>query len=67
MEIVAATKNKHKIQEIEKITSKFGMHIISRDEVIDPDIEIIEDGETFQENSLKKAVEIMKLSGKTAI
>jgi XTP/dITP diphosphohydrolase len=67
MEIVAATKNKHKIQEIEKITSEFGIHIISRDEVIDPNIEIIEDGETFQENSLKKAVEIMKLCGKTAI
>lgn len=67
MEIVAATKNKHKIQEIEKITSEFGIHIISRDEVIDPNIEIIEDGETFQENSLKKAVEIMKLCGKTSI
>ncbi|MEI8216883.1 MAG: RdgB/HAM1 family non-canonical purine NTP pyrophosphatase [Eubacteriales bacterium] len=67
MEIVAATKNKHKIQEIEKITSEFGISIISRDKVIDPDIEILEDGETFQENSLKKAVEIMKLCSMTAI
>ena len=67
MEIVAATKNKHKINEIEKITGEFGIHIISRDKVIDPNIEILEDGETFQENSLKKAIEIMKLCGKTAI
>ena len=67
MEIVAATKNKHKIQEIEKITSEFGISIISRDKVIDPDLEILEDGETFQENSLKKAVEIMKLCSMTAI
>ena len=67
MEIVAATKNKHKIQEIEKITSEFGISIISRDKVIDPDVEILEDGETFQENSLKKAVEIMKLCSMTAI
>jgi XTP/dITP diphosphohydrolase len=67
MEIVAATKNKHKIEEIEKITSEFGILIISRDKFIDPNIEILEDGETFEENSLKKAMEIMKLCGKTSI
>lgn len=65
--IVAATQNKHKIKEIEAITKEFGMSIISRDAAGVPDIEIIEDGETFEENSYKKAYEIMKLCGKITI
>ena len=48
--IVAATQNKHKIVEIEAITKEFGMDIISRDEAGVPDIEIVEDGTTFEEN-----------------
>lgn len=32
-----------------------------------PDIEIVEDGTTFEENSYKKAYEIMKLCGKITI
>lgn len=65
--IVAATKNRHKIQEIEAITQEFGMSIISRDEAGAPDIEINEDGETFEENSYKKAFEIMKLCNNITI
>lgn len=65
--IVAATKNRHKIQEIEAITQEFGMSIISRDEAGVPDIEIDEDGETFEENSYKKAFEIMKLCNNITI
>lgn len=65
--IIAATQNKHKIKEIEAITSEFGMSIISRDEAGIPKIEIVEDGETFEENSYKKAYEIMKLCGRITI
>lgn len=65
--IVAATKNRHKIQEIEAITQEFGMSIISRDEAGVQDIEINEDGETFEENSYKKAFEIMKLCNNITI
>ncbi len=65
--IVAATKNRHKIKEIEAITKEFGMSIIPRDEAGVPDVEIIEDGSTFEENSYKKAYEVMKLCGKTTI
>lgn len=66
-EIVAATKNKHKIREIEAITKEFGMTIIPRDEAGVPDIEVEENGETFEENSYIKAYEIMKLCGKITI
>ena len=65
--IVAATQNRHKIREIEAITREFGMSIISRDEAGVPAVEIVEDGETFEENSYKKAYEIMKLCGKITI
>lgn len=65
--IVAATQNKGKIREIEAITKQFGMSIVPRDEAGIPDIDIVEDGETFEENSYKKASEIMKLCGKPTI
>ena len=65
--IVAATRNEHKIREMEAITKQFGMNIISRDEAGVPDVEIVEDGTTFEENSCKKAYEIMKLCGKITI
>jgi len=64
---VAATQNQHKIKEIESITRPFGIEIISRERAGVPDIEIEEDGDTFEANSEKKATEVMKLSGKTAI
>ena len=65
--IVAATRNEHKIREIDQITSQFGMKIISRDEAGIPPVEIVEDGKTFEENSYKKAYEIMKLCGQITI
>lgn len=65
--IVAASRNQHKIDEMQAILKKFGMEIISRDDAGVPKIEIEEDGETFEENSYKKGYEIMKLCGKTTI
>ncbi len=65
--IIAATQNKHKIEEIDAITGKFGMKVISRDEAGVPPFEIDETGETFEENSYIKASEIMKHTGKMTI
>ncbi len=67
MRIIAATKNKHKIEEIEAITKEFGMEIISRAAAGVPDIEIEEDGDTFEENSEKKARGIMELCDEITI
>ena len=58
--IIAASSNAHKIKEIQAIMSKFGMEVVSRKDAGVPEFEIVEDGETFEENSLKKASEIMK-------
>lgn len=65
--IVMASHNQHKIKEIEAITKKFGMPVISRDDAGVPPVEIVEDGETFEENSLKKAQEIQKLCGRITL
>lgn len=67
MIIVAATQNKHKIEEIAAITKPFGMEIISRKDAGVPDFEVEEDGETFEENSEKKARVIMEACGKVTI
>ena len=65
--IIAASRNKNKIKELEAITKEFGMKIVSREEAGIDNIEVMEDGETFEENSLKKAREIGKLCGKITI
>ena len=65
--VVAATRNRHKIEEIGEITGRFGMSIISRDEAGVPPVEIPETGRTFEENSYIKAFEIMKLCGRITV
>ena len=67
MKIVAATGTKHKIEEIESITKKFGMNVITKAEAGVGDLEVEETGTTFEENSLIKAEAIMKATGMPAI
>ena len=62
-DMIAASRNPKKIREMEAITKSFGLTIISRDDAGLPTTEIEEDGKTFEENSYKKAYEIMKMSG----
>ncbi len=61
--VIAASRNPKKLREMEEITKDFGMTIISRDDAGLPTTEIEEDGVTFEENSYKKAFEIMKIAG----
>jgi XTP/dITP diphosphohydrolase len=65
--MVAATKNRCKIAEIQAIAGEFGIEVVSRDDAGVPDIEVYEDGATFEENSEKKAREIMALCGEVTI
>lgn len=62
MKIVFATSNSHKLKELNEITRSFGFNNI---EYVLPPAEFnpIEDGVTFEENSLIKAKEANKLSG----
>jgi XTP/dITP diphosphohydrolase len=62
VKVVAATRNLHKIKEIQAITKEAGFQIITRDEAgVPEDFDVEEDGHTFEENSLKKARAIMDL------
>lgn len=65
--IIAASSNAHKIKEIQTIMGKFGMEVVSRKDAGVPGFEIVEDGETFEENSLKKAMEIMNATGEIIV
>lgn len=66
MKIVFATSNPHKLQELQKITETFGVkdiEFILPPKGFDP----IEDGKTFEENSLIKAKEASRLTGMPAL
>ena len=66
MKIVLASKNKHKLEEISRITEKFGFELVLQSELgIDLDVE--ENGTTFEENSLIKAEAVMKATGLPAL
>ena len=64
-EIIFATKNKGKIKEIQSILGD--SFIVKSMEEINIDIDVIEDGKTFEENAIKKASEIMKITNKIVL
>lgn len=66
MKIVLATQNQHKIQEILNIWGKVPFEILSLSSF--PDFpSVVEDGKSFEENSLKKARELSLYSGLMAV
>ena len=66
MKVVLASKNKHKLVEISKITEKFGIELILQSE-LGIDIDVEETGTTFEENSYIKAEAVMRASGLPAL
>ena len=66
MKVVLASKNKHKLVEISKITEKFGIELVLQSE-LGIDIDVEETGTTFEENSYIKAEAVMKASGLPAL
>lgn len=66
MKVVLASKNKHKLLEISKITEQFDIELVLQSELgIDLDVE--ETGTTFEENSFIKAEAVMKATGLPAL
>lgn len=66
MEIVLATRNKKKIEEIKRITAGMAISIFTLEDFLGcPDVE--EDGATFEENAVKKAVTVARYIGKPAL
>jgi len=63
MTVVVATGNQHKLEEISKIFEGTGVVLKSMHDVVLGDMEIIEDGNTFEENALIKARAVMEKTG----
>lgn len=66
MKILIASRNAHKIQEIREIFNLPGVEWVSTADIPGlPDVE--EDGDTFEANALKKAVELARATGLWAL
>ena len=66
MKVVLASKNRHKLEEISKITEQFDMELVLQSE-LGIDIDVEETGTTFEENSFLKADAVMKATGLPAL
>ncbi|WP_353683412.1 XTP/dITP diphosphatase [Thermodesulfovibrio sp. 3907-1M] len=66
MQIVIASRNKKKIEELKRILEGLSIELLSVNNF--PHLgEVVEDGETFQENALKKARYVCKQTGLPAL
>jgi len=66
MDLVLATRNIHKAKEIRAYLDDLGYHILTLEDF--PSIpETAEDGKTYQENAMKKAVAVSRSTGKMAL
>ena len=66
MRVVLASKNRHKLEEISKITALFDMELVLQSD-LGVDIDVEENGSTFEENSYIKAEAVMKATGLPAL
>lgn len=53
--LVLSTGNQHKVEEIKTILKDLSIEVVSKRDVALGDLEVVEDGETLEENSFKKA------------
>ncbi len=65
-ELVVATRNKGKLREIAACLGELGIKVIPLD-AISEDVDLTEDGATFEENALKKARKVARVSGKLTL
>ncbi|HCT65351.1 MAG TPA: non-canonical purine NTP pyrophosphatase [Lachnospiraceae bacterium] len=62
MKIIFATKNAGKVKEVKLMLEELDAEVVTMTEA-GIDIDVDEDGKTFEENAIKKAKEIMQASG----
>ncbi len=65
-EVIVATNNKGKFREIQEALKDLPLKLVPLWELPEP-IKIVEDGNTYEENALKKAREVAKRTGKLSI
>ena len=62
MKLLVATRNRHKLQEIRSVFSLPGLELIGIDALPDAP-EVVEDGDTFEANAVKKATALADVTG----
>ncbi len=66
LQLVVATRNKKKLAEIKSILKGLDLDLVSLE--VYPDApRVIENGKTFQENAIKKAVKLARFTGKLCL
>ena len=58
--LVLSSGNKHKIKEIKNILKDMPFDVISKNDMGFEDFDVVEDGDTLEENALKKALELKR-------
>ena len=66
MKLLTATNNKHKIKEFSEIFENTGIELVSPSS-LGLHVEVVEDGDTFAENALKKAQGFRDASGMASV
>lgn len=66
MKLVLASKNEHKLVEMQEILGQFGVDVVLQSQ-LGIDIDAEETGTTFEENSLIKAQAVLEASGMASI
>lgn len=61
--LLIATRNQHKLREIREILDLPGVELLSMEDAGDDLPEVVEDGDTFEANAIKKAVVLAQASG----
>jgi XTP/dITP diphosphohydrolase len=62
MKLVIATRNAHKLEEIQEIFDFQGLEVLSAFDF--PEVpDVVEDGDTLEANAIKKAVEVAEATG----
>ncbi len=67
LKAVIATNNKHKLEEIGQMLVDYNMEVLSMGAVGLEGLEIIEDGNSFEENAIIKAKTVMEKTGLLSI
>ena len=65
-QLVVATRNKKKLAEIKEILKGIDLELVSLDSYKDAP-RFLENGKTFQENAVKKAIKLARFTGKLCL
>ncbi|MBI5464265.1 MAG: RdgB/HAM1 family non-canonical purine NTP pyrophosphatase [Ignavibacteriales bacterium] len=64
--LILASRNRHKLNELRTFLRNIPLEVVAIDEVA-PELALIEDGETFRENALRKARAVFKRTGELSL